>query len=528
MRILRLYIANHLILRDLDLRFDRPGRLSTGQYALDFLVGVNGSGKSTVLRTLTHIIVDLYGDQTIDFNYTLVFTLQKNESHLHVTIEHRGSRPVMTVRQDTESGATVYESGPVDLNYLPSRVVVHTTGNESSWLSLLPHLALIEGLSSAPEVILSDVRQRAIQELPGHLPRQEIAEASLELSPFLLIRESRLPLATLCGLLADRAVEETPSQTVKLDSIESVDKSQDCDADKTRPLKGVLCELKLEGLAGFSLRFRLHSRLSDYEAFERLRPRATRYVRQGNDHLLVFDLPDDANDGRDAAAAILSAFENALGLFDALEKLQEPSLSGEPTLQQVNLFLQRKPPQPGEGDEENPEDEMSRLLLLEWLSDGERSFLGRMALLAMLDTDESLILLDEPEVHFNDYWKREIVKLLDTVMQRHSNHLLIVSHSSIALSDVTESQVMVLRRSSGGYTTVQSPSLKTFGTDPSEIMVVLFRTDLSVGALASQLLESAVTTGDQAQLQDFLNRVGPGMWRFRLRQRLEALNAPSA
>ena len=52
MRLRRMHITDYLLLRDLDLRLDRPGRLDTGSYALDFLVGVNGSGKSTVLRAL--------------------------------------------------------------------------------------------------------------------------------------------------------------------------------------------------------------------------------------------------------------------------------------------------------------------------------------------------------------------------------------------------------------------------------------------------------------------------------------------
>jgi len=42
------------------------------------------------------------------------------------------------------------------------------------------------------------------------------------------------------------------------------------------------------------------------------------------------------------------------------------------------------------------------------LSDGERSFLGRLCLMPLLRDSEALVLLDEPEVHFkttgNDTW----------------------------------------------------------------------------------------------------------------------------
>ncbi len=51
-------------------------------------------------------------------------------------------------------------------------------------------------------------------------------------------------------------------------------------------------------------------------------------------------------------------------------------------------------------------------LLFDELSDGEQMFLFRMALFHLLEGyDDALLLLDEPETHFNDKWKREIVDI---------------------------------------------------------------------------------------------------------------------
>ena len=99
MRLRRLHISDYLLLRDLDLRFDRPGRLDTGSYALDFLVGVNGSGKSTVLRALAQIISDLRADRTTDFSYVLEYELQGRDGPYHVSVEQRPDKTRhMTVR----------------------------------------------------------------------------------------------------------------------------------------------------------------------------------------------------------------------------------------------------------------------------------------------------------------------------------------------------------------------------------------------------------------------------------------------
>jgi energy-coupling factor transporter ATP-binding protein EcfA2 len=151
-----------------------------------------------------------------------------------------------------------------------------------------------------------------------------------------------------------------------------------------------------------------------------------------------------------------------------------------------------------------------------------------MALLAMLDMQDSLIILDEPEVHFNDYWKREVVKFVDETMQGFSNHLLITTHSSILLSDVTENQVNVFVKNPSGITEQRRPGIKTFGADPSEIMMVTFDTELSSGAKSEEELITAIHNGDRAKVAGLLEMIGPGMWRFRLKQRLEEIDAASA
>lgn len=497
MRLIALHIDRYLMLRDLTMRFDRNGRLHMGSYALDFLVGLNGSGKSTLLRALAQIITDLHANRPTPFNYRLEYELQAAGQRLRVQVIRQKPLRTMTVYKQ-DNGQSLLENGPVDAAYLPERVIVYTTGGLHAWESLARQLSYPAQVRDAPEEVLADPVKRAIRELPGHLPRPEVTEAPDNVqSPLLLLRESRLAIITLTGLLASMGSEK-------------------------RPLAGVLQSLNLVGLRGFSLRLRLHQALSDMELFEQLRPHATRHVQQGSDHLLVFELPPEQEAQREFINNLWADFASPLSFYEALDRLSAPLATGEPTLQQVNIFFERAL-QIDEG-----EDEATRLLLFEWMSDGEQSFLGRMGMLAMLQTENSLILLDEPEVHFNDYWKREIVSLIDNVMRGHTNHLLIVSHSSIGLSDVADAHVSVMTRAEDGFSIVEPPPLKTFGTDPGEIMVVIFNTRLSTGAYAAHLLTSVVERGERQEIEEFLEKVGPGMWYFRLLQRLEAFDASSA
>lgn len=500
MRLLRLYIDKYLLLRDLDLDFDRPGRLDTASYSLDFLVGVNGSGKSTVMRALAQIFSDLRAGRSTDFDYLVEYVLQGRDGPYHVRVgPGKTGAAHMTVRRGGAEGEKLFDDDSVDERYLPARLVIHSTGSDAEWDGILARTTFGGADQAASPETLVDPVQRVVKEVPGHLPATEQEDASEGEPPFLLVRASRLPLVTLCGLLGNLASDE-------------------------KPLDPVLYSVGIRHVRGFSLRFRLHTALSDRTTFDILKNRGPRHVRQGNDHLLVFDL---SQDGRGVAKGLLEHPDigGSLALFGKLNKLLDPDQTGQPTLQQVNIFFEREIVVPEEGEEAA---DVSRLLLLDWLSDGEQSFLGRMALLAMLDADDSLILLDEPEVHFNDYWKREVVSLLNGVLGERSNHVLITTHSGILLSDVTEAQITLLVRTKAGVSEVRPVGLKTLGADVGEILVSVFGADMPTGAAAVKRFVEAVSSGDRETVESQLALVNPGMWRFRLIQRLRELDAPSA
>jgi predicted ATP-binding protein involved in virulence len=151
-----------------------------------------------------------------------------------------------------------------------------------------------------------------------------------------------------------------------------------------------------------------------------------------------------------------------------------------------------------------------------------------MCLLSLLGATEALILLDEPEVHFNDYWKRQIVYLLDEVLRGRHSHVLMATHSSIVLTDVASEDIIVLNRD-GPYTTQAfNPSIRTFAADPSDILVHVFGAPQASGEQSmtrlQQILDglAGVDPAEQRKrLEALLDVVGPGYWSYRIRRALQ-------
>lgn len=191
-------------------------------------------------------------------------------------------------------------------------------------------------------------------------------------------------------------------------------------------------------------------------------------------------------------------------------------------LEDIELFIRRN----DQPDAESLTDLSDPgVLRLSEFSDGERLVLARWTLFHLLaGQDDALLLLDEPETHFNDAWKREIVQVVDAAMEADASQVLIATHSAIVLSDVFDEEVVLIRKANGQSTAEGVPD-HTFATDPSALMMTVFGADDSIGARAQQRIEaflraaaqkSEPTPDDVRQLQSLIRRLGTGFYRTEL------------
>lgn len=120
--------------------------------------------------------------------------------------------------------------------------------------------------------------------------------------------------------------------------------------------------------------------------------------------------------------------------------------------------------------------------------------------------ESPLLPTDEPETHFNDLWKREIVQIIDEAIGQTANDVMIASHSAIVLTDVLNDEIVLMRNGENGAEAFPVPS-RTFGADPSELIMRVFGADDSVGQRAQRYIEGLVsqTTGSPEDIDELDN-----------------------
>lgn len=516
MKLKRCYIGRYRVLRRLSIDFS--GNQSDGAIALDFLVGPNGCGKSTLLQALAEIFKALENNiDQVSFPFMLEYDLWRDNTPQIIYIANcnpddqpDGAPGEEIVR--VNGSATAWDS-----SLLPKTIAILTTGREEEWQRVLfsskigPQTA--NELSGHPDEQpdFDTLTDRALHELPG-LPvpadQEELPEVQ---SRVLFIPTEWLSLVTLCAILAEMSENN---------------------GGKLGPLEAVFSDANIARVCGFSLKFRLNEGIAtelDRNEIAALAQVTTRAVHLGSDRLLYFDLTTQP---RQEATRILDKRGGSFALYNFLMRLSKGEVQSERVLQEVTIFLQHiTTTRITVGEDEDARSELTPLHMLAWLSDGERSFLGRMSLFSMLRGVESLILLDEPEVHFNDYWKRQIVFRLEESLKGQHSHALITTHSSIALTDVPKEDIIVLNRS-GAYTErYDKPRIPTLAADPSDIIVHVFQAPYATGAHAvKRISETLNNVGNQTneeqreRLMNLQKQVGPGYWSYRIRRALYPFN----
>jgi ABC-type multidrug transport system ATPase subunit len=514
MKLLRLYIEKYRVLQDLNIKFstsdEHPVALARRpDYALDFLVGVNGTGKSTVLQILSDLMQRLErGAQSpIPYLFELEYDLDEGKQKRRIKVSNLPDEE----EEETEYVVPikVWENGKqvsISNSLLPKQIIAYTTGSEEEWKKLgkeIPESTVsLDAFQSFPS---ERALELAIRELPGKPYISPFIEEQVnEEQIFLLIQSHQLDKVILCALLADLAEPENRRLLKVLDAV----------------------KIKIDGFVGFSLRFRKTHQpvyVGDWDDVEELARIATRRLRLGTDYLLVFDLKNQNNL---IPQKIIDKFFSGLNLFKKLARLANINTDGQSVLREVDIFVER----PSKTKHPEANVDSSPLHLLKWFSDGERNFLARMCLLRLISATESLILLDEPEVHFNDLWKRQIVQFLDETLKQCHSHVLITTHSSITLTDVAREDVIVLDRN-GSYTdTAINPAIRTLAADPSDIMVHVFGAphpagEASVERIERELEALANCNPEQKQqaLEGLLSVVAQGYWSYRIRRELSVI-----
>lgn len=514
MKLEYLAIDGYKSLKHLEIHFQKQSSAT----AIDFLIGRNGSGKSSVLEAVGLIFTRIMHNETPGFGFELKYRMSDG-AQIQVCPQpekrkQEGYRQRLFVRIRKDGQEKIADRIPGE--YLPDRIVSYCSGANASMEEILvqsPREALISDLYDQMKLgEEADAEQiRAIQnDYKGFDNHPRVLSLDAVTAKIVLpvlfavlpfekqdLRRELKKYSRLRRMLTKRLnVDLIPvafSFCVRDDFLEQT---------AELPQIGVLREL-------------LTASGSKRESY-------------ADDISNVIQADRMTEDGSPAAAT------RAVFLYRTAEEekngwyhpgLQE-FFAGNPfTLLSVLLtayrmgviseihFTYRDGKKPG-------------LFEMDALSDGERMWLARMGLVLLAQKycgENTLFLYDEPDVHFNDDWNRSFIQLLYQLGEKRQHQFLVATHSTLILTDAFYEQLHLFTHDSKRGTAVVSEiEISTFAAQRDEISRQVFKTE-TIGAYAENAVQRMMGKKNPQKLITDIEKLGPGYRRFRMYEQLYGL-----
>lgn len=593
MRLRYLHVRNYPPLEDVELLFHRPV-LPERECAIRFVVGVNGSGKTHLLQALAETFLAMARKRPPHFPMTLIYELGEGDSNIIVVFDSPGAvvdvgwwnsthtaagtdaytkeewrNIVAQARAGHEQWEPLIRGGnwPGEGSGLPVAVLAYTTGCRDPWQALFrlePPAGEIDIRSQAEDY------NTAMERPTGWSRKNELDYQAAQNT-----EESRAELARLRQLAEESAIKEHDQSVCQMldpvllkfallavslrqamldyreyatdKAIQTFMQQIRDNPDEGQGLRRLLSQVGWVWPVSVVLQVdfstdswgrseSMHKR-SLLQALYMLCNEVVKEPEPSTQRRLFFDLKaksvsdplsilssstveqhfGDVNAYAYVGDALLQFMGGPTSSpFDGLKTLLD--LRNEGLLTDIQIAVRKA--------------DVEDILMFDELSDGEQVYLGRMALFHLLEGEsDALLLLDEPEVHFNDKWKREIVGIIDGVLKDRANDVLIATHSSITLTDVFNDEIILFDKKEG-HSVPREIRSTTFGADPSEVMIRLFGVPDSMGERALEWLDAQLdrewTSNDLPELEQLLERVGPGFHRSELRGIVKRLKGNAA
>lgn len=277
------------------------------------------------------------------------------------------------------------------------------------------------------------------------------------------------------------------------------------------------------------------------EQLDKFKKCATSWFINNERLVLDFYVGKD-NDDNPTKKAFKYHFSDSFNLFQAFRLLYELNnhILDDSTKEEVyrsqGYYTDGKIPTGGPNDDifhfldfmiikKMKNSDIEKPLLLRNFSDGEHQLLHTMGICLLLKSKRALLLLDEPETHFNPSWRAKFIKMLNDSIAASTNKtgdngsynihylkdVLLTSHSPFVISDCLPNNVLFFDKDEEtNKLEVKKASqlgINTYGAGVDYILKNIFKTQM-ISAQSFDEMKELIKSGSLDQLRSAVDFYG--------------------
>ncbi|NFN19590.1 hypothetical protein FDB52_08185 [Clostridium botulinum] len=159
----------------------------------------------------------------------------------------------------------------------------------------------------------------------------------------------------------------------------------------------------------------------------------------------------------------------------------------------------------------------SEIISLNKMSTGEKIFLCRLFFLLSKIQNDSLIILEEPEIHLNYSWVKQLITVIKLLFDEYKTHFLISTHNNAFINMLFAQNILILEDD-----TIKHPNFNTFLANEREINRKLFKNSNIKNIIEKEIL-SMIDTANKEELEYIMSNLGESYFKYMLFRRLNEI-----
>ncbi|WP_315971258.1 AAA family ATPase [Clostridium botulinum] len=159
----------------------------------------------------------------------------------------------------------------------------------------------------------------------------------------------------------------------------------------------------------------------------------------------------------------------------------------------------------------------SEIISLNKMSTGEKIFLCRLFFLLSKIQNDSLIILEEPEIHLNYSWVKQLITVIKLLFDEYKTHFLISTHNNAFINMLFAQNILILEDD-----TIKHPNFNIFLANEREINRKLFKNSNIKNIIEKEIL-SMIDTANKEELEYIMSNLGESYFKYMLFRRLNEI-----
>ncbi|WP_298427929.1 ATP-binding protein [uncultured Kordia sp.] len=149
-----------------------------------------------------------------------------------------------------------------------------------------------------------------------------------------------------------------------------------------------------------------------------------------------------------------------------------------------------------------------RLISLGNMSSGEKMLLLRSLSILNAIEQDSIIIIEEPELHLDPVWNRQLTTLFEVLLSGYNSHLLIATHNYSIINSVQQSNIIYLDNGSENKI-----SENTFLASYEELFRILYGEDFRSNKIEEDFL-STLSEKNVDELKIDYEKIGNSIYKY--------------